>query len=199
MAEIAQVQVALSGWPGGPGVNTFYMSRGTVLPGWDDAVDAFVGELENVYDAMRPYVVDGWTATFTNVYKRFDVATGVLIAVGAYDGPDPITDLGSAINDKLSRADQLVAGYNTDTVHSGRLIRGRNFLGPISSAAIGEDGYIPTGVRTTIQNAYNALVSGTGPRLAVWSQPRAGFEGAYGDVTGVVVARAPGVLRGRRD
>lgn len=197
--SIGIIQAALTGWNGAPGTNTFVVSRGGPELGWEDLLAQAASELSTVYEALRVYTPDGWTATFTGVARIYDEVTGDLQAVGAYAVPDPVESPATPEMGKNSRATQAVVQYRTTDINAGRLIRGRSFLGPITPSAFAEDGTIVGGLRTSVEAAYGGLLSGLGPRLAVWSRPAPGRPGAYGDVKDVEVSALPGVLRSRRD
>lgn len=203
MANVYTVRVELTGWVGAPGINTWRFSSGGIDPltSLSNIGEAFLTDIRAVYDALRLYVVEGWQANPLPVVTRHDEVTGELQETAGMTLTGwPVTGLGDAAGSHESRATQLVASYTTDQIRNGRVLRGRSFLGPVSSVAIDEDGQIPSSVRTDLLGAFGAVTSGLGPRLGVWGQPglMAG-AGKYGDVQEVLISGRPGSLRSRRD
>lgn len=200
MAEIGILQWALTGWPGAPGVNTFVISPGDPFGDWEDHANQATSELETVYQAFADITPAGWSAVPTGILRVVEDTTGELVGMGAYTPVDPVTSPVTPAEGRNSRATQMLVQYTTSLIHGGRVVRGRSFLGPIIPAAFDNDGFITEAQRSEVENAYGAIIGGVaGPRLAVWSRPRAGQPGAYGDVVTVTVSPVPAVLRRRRD
>jgi hypothetical protein len=89
--------------------------------------------------------------------------------------------------------------FATATVVGNRRLRGGIYLGPIADFAITSTGAIQSAANAAVASAYQAMISGIGPRLQVYHRPVGGSGGVAGDVTGVTVMPLPAVLRSRRD
>jgi len=201
MAEIARMRVALTWDNGGPGVNTFHFTKGTLIGSdWEDVGEVFYEELGDLYVLMQTYLINSLTWALEPVFDILDVDTGNITGV-ATAGGDPISGSGTSTANANSRATMICANYGTDVWANGRRLRGRTFFGPIPYNAINTSGQIGSSDRAAIENGYVALTSGVGPRLAVYSRPgpAPSSTGFYGDVTSVRVKTTPGILRSRRD
>lgn len=200
MPFYCRVKVVLDGWAGGPGVNTFAFDPTSQNEGVVEAnATAFTDNIFNVYRALTASVPSGWSASADPTVEMRDVDTGALIGLVAYTPPDEVNSAVTAAEGAASRATQMVASYTTDLVHSGRLVRGRSFLGPLIPAAITNQGQVQPVLRLTVENAYDLAIEQGMPRLSVYSAPRAGVAGALGHVTIVRCPELPGSLRSRRD
>lgn len=202
---ITRFRVPLSGWSGGPGVNTFFALNVEESMPDPAAVQAFAGLLEATYTGIKGLLQGGVTATAPTEADTFDVGTGALAA------RTPINDswtVQSVISPEgLSRASMIKCRFRTDRiVASGvgeegrnRVLQGGIYIGPVSSGAIGSNGTVPQAAKDAISTAFDGLLDVAGLRLAVWSQPKPGRQGVSGYVQSVGTMPLPAVLRSRRD
>lgn len=200
MTDLARVRIALSGWPGGPGVITEHYSQGS-LTGWDaTAIEGLVEEVAARYDAQSSAFTTAVTLQVEASVGIFDSATGDLVdVIVSPTTPDPVDADGT--NSALSRASQIGVRLLTSDFRNGRRVQGRLFWGPADGSMFDTDGTIKAAERASIAASFAASISGLGPRLAVWSRPSSpsATDGNWADVTTVVVATNPFVLRSRRD
>lgn len=204
MPNIAKMLVEYSGWDGGPGVNVLHFSQGTTT--WNpNVIEGLVGDLEATYLGLRDIVSNVVSMRVLTTASIIDVASGEIIDVidgGAGGGPIVGTGTGSS----LSRATQCCVTTKTGKFISGRQLQGRVFVGPIASESLTTLGDIAPAVDTAVQDAFTAITTGLGTRLAVYRRPTKNPDtgavispGDYGDVSSVRTMMKPAVLRSRRD
>lgn len=195
MAEVFTVQARITGFTGGPGINTFVFTNG----GLEDslAVPDAVSGLRAFYTAMKPYFISAQRIQFTGEAKFYDLASGLIQRVITYDPGSEV--LGSDTQSATSRATQAKLRFYTDTVVGRRFLQGGIYFGPLSDAGITTGGQVDTAVATAAANGLDALISGVGAKLQVWKRPKSAAGGAAGDVVSVGVMPSPAVLRSRRD
>lgn len=201
MAEIYRTRIALTGWEGAPGLNTLHWSKGTLVarPGPSD-VAAFHAEIAAAWTVGKGYCCDGWSMEVEPTVDIIDVDSGNITGVITSSAAAPTATQGTAVISKVARNTVLNIAYSTDIWNAGRRLRGRTFFGPLNQEALGEDGQILQSCVDAMEDAFVAITSGIGPRLAVYSRPSGGPDaGFYGDVVQVSVRRKPGSLVSRRD
>lgn len=200
MTNLARVKVELSGWNGGPGVSQLTFSEGTATPWNENVIEGLVDEVNSTMLLLKTLWAPEVVVTTNPEVVIFDAATGDIQNVIVSPTP-PAPFQSTASSGAASRATQITVGFKTGTWRNGRQIQGRMFLGPITGATIASDGTIALASRQAIENAFQAQVTGTGPRLCVWSRPSAapGSDGAWADVTLVKPSARPGILSSRRD
>lgn len=200
MTNLARVFVGLTGWDGSPGVNVLHFSQGT-NPSWDqDTIQTMCDEVVGIYESLRGSFAPGVVSLIRPEVDIIDVASGEIVdQIAASPAFGGITSTGTG--GSVSRATQMLIRFKTDKWVGGRLIRGRMFLGPVTSQMIDAQGRIAAGYLTSVPDAFTACTSGIGTRLAVYRRPNkaTGVVGDWGDVVSVSVAPKPGVLRSRRD
>lgn len=198
MAVITKIEVLLSGWQGGPGMNTFFaLDVGQGTPNAGD-VEEFATEIMAMYDTLKTYRVQGVTALVNNEAESYDVETGNLVAVHSFTAPTANTGLNT--NDNLSRATMAKFRYRTNAIVNNRLLQGGIYYGPLAGSAISDDGSLEATFIAAVTTAHNGLLDVVGPlRLAAWHRPVNKANGAFGYVQSVTAKRLPAVLRSRRD
>lgn len=201
MTTLARLRVDLTGWVGGPGVNTWYFSPG-VPPGNDDpdVMTQIAWDVRNAMSDIAGLFPSAVSWTPNGSVDLLDSETGQNTGVLALT--EPITPgSGSAGTSATSRATMICVNLLTGHWLNGRQLRGRHFLGPIDAAAIVDDGSISSATAASVAAIYSGFLSGLSPRLCVLHRPKVGFPGTgeYADVTSVSVMRRPAVLRSRRD
>lgn len=204
MGTVYRFKVALSGWIGGPGVNTWHMCQAEELGGASQSdLEGMAVAIKNVYAAVATYFPSGIAAEVQSVVEGFDIATGNLLSVTGIDTPVPVG--GSSGQNATSRATQITVRLQTDALRGNRQLQGRHFIGPVSSAALGADGQVPGDVRSAVQSAYGGVTDILGDgRLVVWGQPNPLHDredaraGRIGYVQSVLANATPGSLRSRK-
>lgn len=198
MTNLYRTRVVLTGWEGAPGLNTFMWSQGTLPEVTPADVSAWHQDIADAYVAARDYLANGITFQVQADVDVIDEETGnvigIVIAEDGAVGDSATPSAGSA----LSRATQAIVAAQSDVWQNGRRLAGRIFFGPLGEAAFGSDGLLTTTAAGDIGGAFGNLNTGTGPRWAIYSRPKPGQVGYYGDVVNVTCRRSPGVLRSRR-
>jgi len=204
MGNIYRFQVNLSGWEGGPGVSTYY-ARWATVPVIEN-VQAFADGLKAAYGTMNSMLIDGSHVTIDSEVDVVDEATGILQTRATIVPPAQVNGIGSGSNG--SRASMVKMRFTTDKVHNGRLVRGGNYIGPIATAVLDDQGKVRATSIAQVVTAFQGLLDIAGGRLVVWSRPVAASAkpgapapraGAAGFVQSVSAIGAPAVLRSRRD
>lgn len=186
MATISKVPVALTGFLGGPGVNTFYI-LGEVddLQPLRDFYGSFVSELPNDV-----------TVSFPTTGVTVDSVTGGL--TGSWSAPSE-TDVTGTDTAKFAAGVGTVIRWITATVLDGRILRGRTFIVPLAGDCFENNGLLTLSRQAIFQGAADTLVTAFAGALLVWHRPVDGLAGAGIPALGAYVPRKPAVLRSRRD
>lgn len=198
MTNLARVVVQLDGWVGGPGVNVLHFSEGFTPPWDEELVEDLVGTLYDAYNACKDMLAPSVTVTVPAAVSIIDAGTGELVdIITSPSTPSVITSTGTS--GSTSRAAQFCVRLNTSKFINGRRLQGRFFFGPMGGGLLSSTGQVTSTLSDNFSDAFSGLISGTGPRMAVWHRPKAGFptSGDYGDVISVTASPTPGTLRSR--
>lgn len=205
MTLVYQYKVLLSGWNGGPGMNTIHLlsfEEGTASQG---ALQDGADQIQAAYNAMKQYFVGFSTFTLLPEVKALNVGDASLVELRNVAGW-AVSTASSATTS--SRATMAKMRFITDRVRGNRILRGGIYFGPIDDDAIESDGTLKQSAKTALAAAWNGLtdVNITDQmRLAVYGRPDptnknpAVREGVTGYVQSVSVMPVPAVLRSRRD
>lgn len=193
--DMNRIRMAWSGFPGAPGVSTFYVTDPvpflnalhaamaditTRLP--LDCTVSFPGEGDIVNDVSGLI-----TGTWTTIALAPLTGTGV----GAYAGV-----AGAACT------------WLTGGVVDGHRVRGRTFLVPLASGAFDTDGTLNPTALAQIRSDMTALYGVGAGGFGIWHRPRLvttgigapiSTPGSFHLVTGSRVSDKAAVLRSRRD
>lgn len=199
MTQLLRFRVGLMWDTGGPGVNTYYMSEGLPAPGDTDTwIERAAEEIYQVMVDLSPFRINTCQWTLERSVDVIDVASGNIVDQRDHT-LDTFAGAGQNNQKSLSRAQQLYCRFLTDQWSDGRRLAGGTFIGPLGYDAVDANGQFSNAQKATIENAFSAITTGVGSRLAVYSKPQGGRPGRYGDVTAVRVKTTPGSLRSRRD
>lgn len=199
MTLLARTRVALSGWSGGPGVNTFVWSAGTLGNISATAVDQAHTELAGLYNSLDGYMVNGLVWEIEPEVAVFESSTGKIVGV-ELQTDELWNGTATATGTSLSRSEMVYTRFLTGQWVNGRQLCGGFWLGPVASTCFESDGTIAPNIITEIQDQFAAITTGVGPRLAVYHRPttKGGDDGLYHDVTQVITRNTPGTLRSRK-
>lgn len=199
MTLLARTRVALAGWSGGPGVNTFVWSAGTLGNISPSAVDMAHSELAGLYNSLDGYMVSGLTWEIEPEVAVFESSTGKIEGVESQTD-ELYSGTATATGTSLSRSEMVYTRFLTGEWVNGRRLCGGFWLGPIASTCFETDGTIAPNIIAEIEDQFVAITSGVGPRLAVYHRPttKGGSDGLYADVTMVAPRNTPGTLRSRK-
>jgi hypothetical protein len=193
MANIAEIQVSWSGFPGAPGVSTFYSDAAASIP---------LASLRTFFDAIKTRFPSSVTWSFPGVGDIFDSGTGALIGSWTQAAPANLVATGSAGN-WVGPAGAVVNWQSSTIVPpvppkvSGHRLRGRTFLVPFDTNQFDNGSLVGLTV-TNVQTAADALVTAAGADLRLWHRPIAGAGGVAGSIVSAKVPDLAAVLRSRR-
>jgi hypothetical protein len=184
-----RTRVSWTGFPGAPGVSTFYEQTAITLP----------AKLRTFYEAVKAYLPSNVTLSYASSGDLIDETTGGLTGDWSVT-PTPANTVGT-LGQVYAAPVGVVVNWRTSGIVNGHRVRGRTFLVPVQQdTATGVPN--PTAI-AAIQAAATALVAAA-PNMCIWARPvlaplphpRAGSAHA------VTAAAVPGkyvVLRSRRD
>lgn len=208
MANFWRYRPVISGFVGGPGINTWHAEFG--VDPLDDDPQNWASAVAAAYTAMRSFLVSGAIVTFPGELTVHDEATGKLVDVKAFTPPAPVLSSIAGGNSTSSRATQILTQLRTNTIRDGKRLQGNHFIGPVGITCLDADGQITLGARTAIAAAYGGVIDAPGPQLCVYGPPRAerpaegdkpalpALPGKKGTVVSVTVSPTPGTLRSRK-
>lgn len=177
-----------SGFPGGPGINTFFLQEGATA---NAAFHAF-------YLALQSYLINTCTISFDTAGDEVDEATGALTGTWTDSSAAAIT--GTAAGNYAGGSGAVVEWLTADVAVHRRIV-GKTFIVPLANAAFQSDGTLAAAFVTAALNAANTMVATlvTPNQLKVWHRPVHSAGGRAVDVTGARVPDLAAVLRSRRD
>lgn len=193
MATIHRYMVTTGGFQGSPGYSAFHF-RYPSEPGSTPTIGT---ALHTLFDTYKSLMVAGlWTAQFSPTYQVLDETTGVLLDELS-EATTPATVTGTGGNRQASTTGACLS-LKTTTVHSGRKVRGRSFVVPLSDIAYDPDGTLTSIAIGILQGAGAALIADVSlAPWCVWARPVAGAGGVGAPITAVSVRDRAAVLRSR--
>lgn len=191
---ISRVSAQWSGFPGAPGYSNFHFQSSSSTP---DVIEAR-GLVRDFFEIVKGRLPTGVRVAVSPTVEILDDATGTLVDYA--DDPTEYADsVGSSVGG-FSGASGAVINWMTATVVSGRRLRGRTFIVPLSQASYENDGTLTSSTLTTLNQAAATLSgAGFGSGFGILSRPAGGGPIAFGEVTGHRVPDLAAVLRSRRD
>jgi hypothetical protein len=202
MAVLQRVRLPWTGFPGGPGISTFYFTD-TATP---------TGALRTFMQAAMNYCPISVTVSFPTTGDKIESTTGDI--VGAWSAGPTTAVTGQVAAAPYSASSGLCVDWLTGSIVNGRRPMGRTFIVPISGDTYQSDGTIADAKRTVLETAGQALIASLGPNFVVWTRPFPGEPekpgppvipakparpGASSAVVGCRVPDKAVVLRSRRD
>lgn len=189
MAILERVRAVWSGFPGGPGVSTFYVADAiTQLP-----------RIRTFFDGIKGILPTDVTVSFPNTGDRIDEVDGSL--AGSWTaGSTPANVVGTAAV-VYGAPMGLMVNWRTSGIVSGRRLRGRTFIVPAAGLESSTGAPTTTGL-TTLSTAADTLIGATFDQIKIWSRPRTlptPRSGSSAFVTGKTVPAKFVVMRSRRD
>lgn len=191
MANISRVRVSLDGFPGGPGVSTFYCNAG------DEA--SFRTQLGTFYGHLAGQMPGGMSYTVENAGEVIDEASGQ--AVNAWSVGSAITQTSSSPATAYAQGVGASVIWTTNAYHNGRRVRGRTFIVPILSTMFESNGTLESGYLGSLQAWATTLA--TSGLMRVYSRPKGPVTaptspGGSFVVSGSIVRDKAAVLTSRR-
>lgn len=192
MSPIARIRVTWTGFIGGPGVSTFYcLDPATFRPGLVTYWNAVKGNLPqtcNITVESEGDIINDVDGEVTGTWSAGTPAAMAGGDTGVYSAPTGIC-----------------VTWKTNTIASGKHLRGRTFLVPFTLSAFDLDGSLSAAARLNQEQKAQALVAASPGQMLVWHRPRKATTlkpfrpGSSGAVSTAVVADKAAVLRSRRD
>jgi hypothetical protein len=139
------------------------------------------------------------TFTIDREVLCFPDTTGVVFTA-TVDPNDEREWSGTSGDLQQTTAQALTVRCNTTEFVNGRRLKGRMFIGPLSSDGIAADAQVNSTLVSVTPDRLDGLISGLGGRMCVWHRPTvaAPSSGSYGDITSFVANTVPGTLRSRK-
>jgi hypothetical protein len=197
----ARTTYNLGGTQGHQALLQTYWRPGTSPGSTADATD-ILARVRACLLAAQSAIGNGVTFTAQSEVDALDDATGAI--TGSFAGALPATVAGTMAGDPMPASVAYLMKATTNLIVGPRLLKGRLFVGgPTETANSGNGGPI-TGQLTTMNGAFNGLLTGgaTASFPVVWHRPdplAAVPVGTSGPITGFQgESRFWGVQRGRR-
>lgn len=160
MTNLYRTRVAWSGFPGAPGVSTFY---GLVS-------GALVTTLHAFYASLVTAIPAGVSMQVIESGDVIEDTTGML--TGAWS-TTPVTNcVGSAAGVWAAPVGFQVA-WLTDTILDGSRLEGRTYFVPSGGGIFQTDGTVDDAVRSSLDGHAATFVAAAAGDLVVWHRPRA--------------------------
>lgn len=203
MPLLDRIRMEWSGARGTPGVSTFYAISGA----------AVITDLNGALTVLAPYIPAGVQIQMIETGDTIDVVTGEIRAT--WSGVRPIPTAGGGPAAYSGPAGGMV-DWRSPVYISGRRLRGRTFLVPLSTNAYSDQGGMAIGLFDALNSALASLLSAHPGELHIYQRPRPASP-SWTDVRGrthpAIAARVGGsapitaasmstesvVLRSRRD
>ena len=186
MTDIQRIRVAWTGFPGAPGVSTFYATTAATP----------MANIRTFFNNIHPFLPSDVTLSFPGAGDVLDDVTGIL--TGSWSAAPPADVTGSGTGTYAAPVGAVV-NWGTATIHRGRRMRGRTFLVPLNGPSFQNDGSLDSTVRAGLISGAQALIAAGPGNLLAWSRPISGGGGLSAAVTTANVPDLAAVLRSRRD
>lgn len=204
MTTIQRVRVLWTGFPGAPGISTFYFTDHSLQRA------SFGTFLEGVANSLPTDVL----LTVPQTGDEIEAETGQL--TGAWTAASVLAPIPGTASGAYSAPSGFLINWNTETVIGGRRLRGRTFCVPATQAIYQSDGSITAAVVTGYAADAQTLLDVSSGNMLVWRRPRearvaytdgqgrphaavAARAGAVAGITSATVPDMAAVLRSRRD
>lgn len=204
MALLQRQRVVWSGFPGGPGLSTFYFTDAAARQA--DLHSLLTSLTANLPTAVKLHIEPGGDIISDTDGRLTGVWAGTLQA----------DVVGTGGNQQYAAPVGFMIRWESLTINAGRRLRGRTFFVPGAFGDFAGDGQMASTVVTQISAAASAFVGAVTPNLLVWQRPRLatvayvdgkgiprkGHSARPGSSAVVVTSSVPGkvvVLRSRRD
>jgi hypothetical protein len=188
MVAMARVRVAWQGWPGSPGVSTFYLA--------DPPTQSQIDGIRAYFNAFVGSLPSGLTITVPQSGDVIDDVSGLITSSWSV-GTAPTVVTGTGAGNYAGNAG-AVQHWLTGSVINRRRVRGRTFLVPLVSTSYDTAGSLSTTMISTLNAAGTALLTALGTNFRVWHRPKNGISGGSAVVTGHRVPDLAVSLRSRR-
>lgn len=161
MTQLNRIRVALTGFPGAPGVATFYsLNTNTVTE-----------SLHTLWTSLAGYMPSNVTITVASSGDIIDSTNGNLVGTWNHAPTAPIqgTKLGV-----YAAPVGLMIRWDTDVIADSHRVRGRTFVVPIAAEKFAVDGSLDNPVAGEITGAAEAYIFEQSLDFVIWHRPYAG-------------------------
>ena len=198
MTSLFRLRSQLTGFPGGPGVATFYFLD----------VSTAVESISSFWGRIAPSMPPSVTVTTERTGDTIEDTTGAL--VGSWVGGVTTPHVGASAGQYSAPSGGLVE-WMTNTILDGKRIRGRTFIVPLGASQYDTDGSLSNGLVVGFLSAGTQLILEQSTSFVVWHRPfkgraaigtrpaRPAHLGGHGLVTASRTPDKSVVLRSRRD
>jgi len=198
MTDLYRIRAAWTGFPGAPGVSTFYgLTSGTSL-----------SDLRAFFLAIATQLPADVTVQVENTGDVIEDTTGAL--TGAWSDAPVLPVTGSA-PPPYAAPTGVMLKWATTTIVDGHRLKGRTFLVPSAGGVFDIDGSINSASMAVLNGAATVLGAAVLGNIVIWHRPRAARPadgsrpavtaraGGHGLITACSVPDEAVVLRSRRD
>jgi hypothetical protein len=184
---MSRVRAHWTGFPGGPGISTFYGASG---PDLNNLVRTFFNDIKS----LLPVDV---TVTFDSSGDVLNEATGDITDTWSGAAPAVVVGTGAVV---YGAPVGMYVRWLTSGIVNGHRVRGKTFIVP-TVANYTSAGVANAAMVTTLQTAAGAFANAGLPSAPlVWSRPvPGGRAGTIHPINGQTVVGKLAVLRSRRD
>lgn len=183
--SVYKVQAVISGFPGGPGVNTFYVNT---IPADLDAFQTF-------YDAIKAGIPSSCDVQVLNENVKLNTTTGALEGGYSVAALPKIDCTGGGV---YASGVGYTVRWLTGVVVEGRRLIGHTYVVPLVGSAFDADGTPADAFQTTVTNAGVALIADCSGTFGVWHRPVNELNGSWVSAEGALVPARPAFLSSRR-
>lgn len=159
MTSMNRLRVVWSGWPGQPGLSTFFMADGRLD----------VTPIKTFFTGLSGLMPTGLTWTIPSLGDKIEDSDGSL--AGAWGGTGGGSVVATGGTTAYSGSSGFCVDWKTTTISHRRRIQGRSFFVPAFSSVYQTDGSILEATRSTILGHAQTLVTSMGTDFLVWSRP----------------------------
>lgn len=170
MVELQRQRVLWTGFPGGPGISTFYFT--------DAALHQ--GALKTFMDGMAIALPGNTTVQLETGGDTIESTTGLL--TGGWTGTAQAGATGGWTGGYSPPSGCMVTWF-TSGITGGRRLKGRTFFVPLADNNYQSDGTIMASFRTAVTASANTLIAAHPANMKVFQRPRAA-QVAYTDGKG---------------
>lgn len=197
------VRTNWAGTSGGPGLTQLAIREGEGAFWTPTQAQNAVNAVRTFWNALVAQLPNELTLTVSPVVDIYNEVDAELTASEiAPTAPANVVGTSAAV---YNMASGIKVNWNTGVIRNGHRVKGSTFIVPAASTVFNTSGVVDSTVRTTVNTAANALISGlasSGLELVVWSRPVPGIPGRPGALALVATGETnekSAVLRGRRD
>jgi len=191
-----KVVAVWNGWAGGPGFSNFYFGGNPTAGQAGTAQD----RVHDFFESLILCLPTPITISFQTTVQVIASGDGSIVSENAVTPVAP--NVVGAGGTTFSSPSGACIIWRTGVTVGGRLLKGKTFFVPMTSAAYDTDGSLLTARLTELRAAATALAApgafADEQQLQVWHRPVAGAGGSNSPTVSATVSDRAAVLRSRR-